>query len=106
MTKPIRGATSWEYKTLFNGCVTSASNNKQEQKKARTFLEDIGVREVGEAEQIETILKQRYSQGSIKPLEQDIERFIVLIEKEPECASLFSEYYIFKLENGKWESQE
>ena len=23
MTKPIRGATSWEYKTLFNGCVTS-----------------------------------------------------------------------------------
>ena len=25
MTKPIRGATSWEYKTLFNGCVTSVS---------------------------------------------------------------------------------
>ena len=26
MTKPIRGATSWEYKTLFNGCVTSVIN--------------------------------------------------------------------------------
>ena len=25
MTKPIRGATSWEYKTLFNGCVTSVN---------------------------------------------------------------------------------
>ena len=28
MTKPIRGATSWEYKTLFNGCVTSVINSE------------------------------------------------------------------------------
>ena len=82
--------------------IYSSGNNKQEQEKARKFLEDIRVREVGEVEQIEAILKQRYSKGSIKPLEQDIERFIGLIEKELEHASLFSEYYIFKLENEKW----
>ena len=82
--------------------IYSSGNNKQEQEKARKFLEDIRVREVGEVEQIEAILKQRYSKGSIKPLEQNIERFIGLIEKEPEHASLFSEYYIFKLENEKW----
>ena len=32
----------------------------------------------------------------------DIERFIELVNKEPEKTGLFSEYVIFLLENGKW----
>ena len=38
-------------------CVYSSGNNKQEQEKARKFLEDIGVSDVGEADRIETIFK-------------------------------------------------
>ena len=77
--------------------------NKTQRDKARRFLEDIGVREVGEAERVEAILKQRYSEDSIEPHERDMKRFMALVEKEPERASLFGEYYIFQLEDGKWE---
>ena len=82
--------------------VYSSGKNKGEQEKARKFLEDIGVREVGEVEQIEAILKQRYLKGPIKSRKQDMKRFIALVEKEPERASLFSGYYIFQLEDGDW----
>lgn len=82
--------------------VYSSGKNKREREKARKFLEDIGVREVGEAERIEAILKQRYSKDSIKPRKRDIKRFVTFTEKVPERADLFSEYYIFQLEDGKW----
>ena len=82
--------------------VYSSGKNETQQKKARDFLEEIGVREVGEAEQIEAILKQRYSEGSMRPRERDMERFIAFVEKEPKQADLFSEHYIFELEDGKW----
>ena len=80
----------------------SSGTNKAQKDKARRFLEDIGVRKVGEAERVEAILKRRYSKGSIMPHEQDMKRFIALVEKEPGRASLFSEYYIFQLEDEKW----
>ena len=83
-------------------CVYSSAANESQQEKVREFLGKIGVREVGEAEQVEVILKQRYSQGSIKPREQDMKRFIELVEKERGKTSLFSEYFIFQLENGEW----
>ena len=71
-------------------------------KKTRKFLKAIGVREVGEAEQVEAILKQRYSQEPIKPRKQDMKRFITLIEKELDQADLFKDYYIFQLESGEY----
>ena len=82
--------------------VYSSGKNERERKNARRFLEEIGVREVGEVERVETILKRQYSKGSIKPREQDMKRFIALVEKEPGQADLFREYYIFQLENEKW----
>ncbi len=82
--------------------VYSSGTNKTQQKKAREFLEDIGVGEVGEAERIEAILKKRYSEDSIKPHEQDMKRFIELLEKEPGQAELFKEFFIFELEDGDW----
>ena len=71
-------------------------------KKTRKFLEAIGVREVGEAELVEAILKQRYSQEPIKPRKQDMKRFITLVGKEPDQANLFEDYYIFQLESGEY----
>ncbi|MYE90547.1 hypothetical protein F4X33_16305 [Candidatus Poribacteria bacterium] len=82
--------------------VFSSGTSTTQQEKAREFLAKIGVREVGEAEQVEAILQQRYSQGSIKPRQHDMERFIELVDKEPGKASLFHKYFIFQLENGNW----
>ena len=49
----------------------ASGSNKRQQEKARKFLEDIGVREVGEAEQIEAILRQRYIKETIEQREQN-----------------------------------
>ena len=80
----------------------SSGTNKTQQDKARRFLEDIGVRKVGDAERVEAILKQRYSEGSINPRKKDMKSFIEFVEDEPEQANLFSTYYIFELEDGDW----
>ncbi len=87
--------------------VISSGTNKQEHESARKFLEDIGVREVGEAERVETILKQRYSQtavdsGEFRPEIKEGKRFMALLENDPSQAKLFENYFIFKLANGKW----
>ena len=87
--------------------IYSSGNNEQEQEKARKFFEDIGVREVGEAERIETILKQRYSQtavdnGEFRPEIKEIKRFMVFVEDDSSQAGLFGNYFVLKLTNGKW----
>ena len=65
------------------------------------------MREVGEAEQVEAILKRRYSRKAVKckdfePNRKDIDRFVALVEKEPASAEFFADYYIFELADGKW----
>ena len=84
----------------------SSGTNKTQQDKTRRFLEDIGVREVGEVERVKAILKQRYVKGTAHSREenhrQDIERFIALVETKPDKKNLFKDYFIFKLENEKW----
>ena len=86
--------------------VYSSGQNKDQQEKAREFLKAIGVHEVDEAEQVKLILRQRYVKGTInlrKPHhKRDLERFIALVDKEPDKASLFNHYYIFELDNGHW----
>ncbi|HEX2995894.1 MAG TPA: hypothetical protein VHP14_13800 [Anaerolineales bacterium] len=88
------------------GVYTSSKINLQNEK-AKKFLDRIGVREVDETLQIETILKKRYSQqagirGTLKPDIRDIVRFIALVEKDPLKARLFSNYCIFKRQDGRW----
>jgi len=88
------------------GIYTSGKSEEQKNK-AKNFLEKIGVREVGEAEQVEVILKDRYSQAAVdreafKPDIIDIKRFTALVEKDPSQASLFSDHFIFKLTDGTW----
>ena len=84
------------------GHTYSSGDNPQEQKKAREFLEAVGVREVDEAERVKAILKERYSKESIRPRRQDMERFIRLVERDQGYADVFREHFIFQLETGKW----
>ena len=84
--------------------VYSSGQNDDQKSKARDFLEAINVRSVDEAIEVEAILKLRYVKGTIKLREphhkQDLERFITLVESEPDKAILFKDYYIFELDKG------
>ncbi|WP_372502278.1 hypothetical protein P7L66_12580 [Tistrella mobilis] len=86
--------------------VYSSGKSRTQQHNARKFLEEIGVRVVGEAEQVEVILNQRYTREAEIPDEKtylrDLKRFITLVEKEPNCAKLFKDYYIFESEGDQW----
>lgn len=87
--------------------VYTFGNSEEQKKKAKDFLEKIGVREVGEAEQVEAILKDRYSQEAVNrkafnPRMEDINRFIELVEKDPTQERLYDNYFIFRLTDGKW----
>jgi hypothetical protein len=83
------------------GIYTSGKSQVQ-QDNARKCLEELGVRVVGEPEQVEALLKQRYRSENFKPRKQDLRRFIGLVEKQPTKATLFGEYYIFEGSDGKW----
>jgi hypothetical protein len=80
--------------------------NKTHQGAARKFLEEAGVREVGEAEQVEAILEERYTRDCAAPDEKthlkDLRRFIALVETEPATARLFSKSYVFECGDGDW----
>ena len=88
--------------------VYSSGKNEDQKKKARKFLEEIDVSDVGEVHQVEAILKQRYVKGTINLREQhheeDLKRFIALIDDmdTPNQANLFKDYFIFELDNEHW----
>ena len=85
-----------------NLCLSGKDKNQQD--KAREFLEKIGVREVGEKERIEAILKDRYrSNEGLESKIKDIKHFIDFVEQHPEQAYMFADYSIFKLTDGKWD---
>ena len=81
-----------------SNAVYSSGNNKNQQKSARKFLETIGVTEVNETERVKVILKQRYSRDSIKLQDEDMKRFIDLVNEKPETKSIFKDYYIFEID--------
>ena len=82
--------------------VYKSGNSKKQQEAARKFLEHLGVREVGETEEIEAILKLRYNRTNIEPRKSDFKRFVTLVETEPKKATLFKDYFIFECEGGDW----
>lgn len=86
--------------------VYMSGKSKAEQVGARSFLETIGVREVGEAEQVEAILKERYSYESEIPdqktYENDLKRFLSLVERGQDNARLFNNFWIFECADSKW----
>ena len=84
--------------------VYSSGQNEDQKSKARGFLEAVKVCSVDEAIEVEAILKLRYVKGTIKLRKlhhkRDLERFITLVEREPDKAILFKDYYIFELDKG------
>ncbi len=81
-----------------SNAVYSSGSNKNQQMDARKFLENIGVTEVNETERVKVILKQRYSRDSIKPQDENMKRFIDLVNEKPETKSIFKDYYIFEID--------
>jgi len=84
----------------------ASGKNKQQQENAKKFLQKMGVREAGEAEQVEIILKRRYTQiagiPEIKTYWEDFQRFISLTEKDAQAATRFADYSIFFSTEGTW----
>jgi hypothetical protein len=80
--------------------VYTTGKSKSQKENARAFLVEIGVREVGEAQLVEAILKRRYMREAEfrdeRTYRKDLKRFIELVEKAPETAGLFAESFIFK----------
>jgi hypothetical protein len=82
--------------------VYSSGKNQSQQQDAKSLLKDIGVREVGELEHIEAILRQRYTTKAFHPDLKDTERFVALVEKAPDTSRIFADYYVCELANNKW----
>jgi len=86
--------------------VYTSGKSKPQQEKARKFLTDIGVRELGEAEEIELLLEARYTKEAeipdTKTYRSDLKRFVALTEKQPEKAKLFASYYVFQGQDDNW----
>lgn len=82
--------------------VYSSGTSEGKKEDARKFLENIGVRQVGEFEQVEAILKKRYTTESFNPNINDIKQFISFVEKELQQVKLFASYCIFLRTDGKW----
>lgn len=84
----------------------ASGKNKQQQENAKKFLQKMGVREAGEAEQVEIILKQRYTQEAeipdTKTYLEDLKRFVSLTDKDAKHAALFKNYFIFFSKEETW----
>ena len=80
----------------------SSGKSTTQQEEARDFLESIGVREVGEGEQVEAILKERYGKTNFLPSIEDLPRWVALVEKDADSAKLFHGCFILQRDDGKW----
>ncbi|RYY23230.1 MAG: hypothetical protein EOP62_20810 [Sphingomonadales bacterium] len=99
------GATAGDVPVVDKGAY-SAGNSKSQQDAAKAFLTDLGVRDIGAAEQVEIILRRRYTLEAKIPDDatylKDLKRFISLVEKDADHADLFEDFYIFQGGDGQW----
>ena len=91
---------------IVDKAVYTSGTSKSQQEGAKKFLSEIGVREIGEAEEIELILNSRYTKDAELPDDaiylEDLKRFVALTEKQPDKAKLFLQHYIFQCEDEMW----
>lgn len=89
--------------------VYSSGASKNQKQSAKSFLSGLGVREIGEAEQIELILERRYSEEAEVPDDatyiEDLKRFVAFVE-ETNDGSMFEDYYIFHGADDGWHTPE
>lgn len=95
---PDKTQSANDFMPRVDSTVYSYGKNKKQQDDAKKFLQAIGVREVGEREQVEAILKERYNYEAELPDEEtyrsDLKRFVALAEAESGSASLFQNYWV------------
>lgn len=86
--------------------IYSSGRNKKQQLEARKFLEWLGVSEVGEVEEVQAILAQRYTFDVEEPEGDihlaDLKRFIATVEKQPDTRTMFAQFYIFESAADDW----
>jgi hypothetical protein len=79
-----------------------SGKNKDQQKKARDFLAEVGVREVDEGVEIEGLLRVYYSYNSQRPKRKDhyshLRRFMRFLKNHPEQHDLFQEAYLLMVD--------
>jgi hypothetical protein len=86
--------------------VLEAGDDEEQKELVRDFLEKLGVREIGEEELVENILKKKYASED-RPIHKaedlaDLKRFMKFIEENPYKASIFRGYKIFLGTDRKW----
>lgn len=90
--------------------VYTSGAGKAQQESAKNLLMLIGVREIGEAEEVEIILRNRYTKEAELPsgatYVEDLMRFVAFVEKRLDKAKLFGEFYIFQGEDESWRRPE
>jgi len=83
--------------------ILTVGSRKTQQADARKLLEKLGVREVGEAEEISLLLSKRYAEESKPPSDKvylaDLKRFIRFLEKNPGESEQFKNAYIFRVDS-------
>mgnify|MGYP005847303677 CR=1 FL=1 len=86
--------------------VFSSGRAKNQQESAYGLLEAIGVRDVGIAEEVEAILKKRYSKSKNKLAKRtyirDLKKFMSFLAEEHGDEDLFDGYHIFKADDERW----
>lgn len=86
--------------------VFTSGASRAQQDAAKKCLVELGVREIGEIEEIEIILRRRYTREAEIPDEAtyfaDLKRFVALVAEDPDASDLFEGYYIFHAEDDKW----
>lgn len=87
-----------------DSAVYTSGKSKPQQENAKKFLTEIGVREVGEAELVEAILKQRHTEEAEVPNDRtyrkDLKRFVSLVDEQPDTARLFASYWSVRTASG------
>lgn len=80
--------------------------SKALQKNARKFLQEVGVKEIGERELVSALLKQEYVRDDRPLKEKDyvahIRRFMKLMDEDPASSKMITKYKIFLGADGKW----
>lgn len=86
--------------------IYESGKSKVQQKFARKFLEEVGVREVGEQELVKSLLEKEYVSDD-RPLKQKdyvahLRRFIKLIDADASANNLIRNFKIFLGSDGIW----
>ncbi|MCD0161809.1 hypothetical protein IHN63_10885 [Deinococcus sp. 6YEL10] len=89
-----------EFNQVDPGVYSGQAKDLTDSQSARGFLVEIGVKQLGEVEQMRIYLREKYGEN-LKPDIRDIDRFIDFLKKHPDEAELFSRYYIVAVEKGK-----